>query len=477
MPKPKAKKKVPEVIGSENEEILKLQIKDLIAREDTYVKDIEVLHFKSRDRERDTTRMVKYLEAEVKKKDDDNKELAKQIKEISMKQHGDKTAMRLNFEESLKEAEQRFLKSEADLLESNRELMQEVSDLSQFKKMQKELAAELEATKHSIAINEERHQKQLEELAKKFYDARDRLEKEADARIAHSRQVYKEEVGKELDMDSKRIRRENRDMEKELKFQAETCTFLAAECLQLREKIASLRDVLKQITSKDDECALKGLRYQRQIKEAEENIRNLEKCLNQVIGEDRSEMEALSQSHQKQLAALHKEDMDVRQAHALKQRELQGIKRHARNILMQRNQLEQDFIALLEQVKEEVVVRRDTEYKQQVALHTKAVRAMAVADAQGQYSSTILPPPPKPPKRSVTLSDMNQGDRNRVLRLLIAHIKASPAACAHVGPPFVWDSRQDTPLLHSASYDMDLMAHSAEPSHHTRSLTFVTNTS
>jgi hypothetical protein len=44
--------------------------------------------------------------------------------------------------------------------------------------------------------------------------AKEALQREAAERIAHSRKVYKEEVGKELDYESKLVRKENREMNK-----------------------------------------------------------------------------------------------------------------------------------------------------------------------------------------------------------------------------------------------------------------------
>jgi Skp family chaperone for outer membrane proteins len=88
--------------------------------------------------------------------------------------------------------------------------------------MRAELAAELESTKQTILQNERRHKTQLDDLERKFIEAKQRLEQEASDRIAHSRQVYKEEVGKELDMESKQVRKENREMAQELKFHEET---------------------------------------------------------------------------------------------------------------------------------------------------------------------------------------------------------------------------------------------------------------
>jgi hypothetical protein len=55
--------------------------------------------------------------------------------------------------------------------------------------MRHQLSQQLEATKQTIENNELLHQQQLQGLREKFDAARLRLEKEADDRIAQSRQV------------------------------------------------------------------------------------------------------------------------------------------------------------------------------------------------------------------------------------------------------------------------------------------------
>jgi hypothetical protein len=123
--------------------------------------------------------MVNFLEQEVKRKDMANKTLSKQLRELTQAQVAispsahtasldtqvaDKKLMKRHFEKTLKQAEKLFLEKESQLLAQNKQLMQEASNLSQFKQMRHELAAELEKTTEVIAQNEVRRNSRRENV-------------------------------------------------------------------------------------------------------------------------------------------------------------------------------------------------------------------------------------------------------------------------------------------------------------------------
>ena len=66
----------------------------------------------------------------------------------------------------------------------------QVTDLALFRKMRGELASELESTKEIIHKNERKHKAHLDDLERKFVAARQRLEQEANDKIAQSRKVF-----------------------------------------------------------------------------------------------------------------------------------------------------------------------------------------------------------------------------------------------------------------------------------------------
>eukprot|EP00462_Mataza_sp_D1_P027673 CAMPEP_0175175724 /NCGR_PEP_ID=MMETSP0087-20121206/33368_1 /TAXON_ID=136419 /ORGANISM="Unknown Unknown, Strain D1" /LENGTH=581 /DNA_ID=CAMNT_0016467379 /DNA_START=28 /DNA_END=1771 /DNA_ORIENTATION=+ len=426
-----------DLVKRPNVEIMMRQLREIKERKERFGTEIERLKGEAKEREHDTTDMVNYLEQEVKRKDMANKKLAKQLKELMLKQVADKKAMKTHFEITLKRAEQVFLDKEGTLLEVNKALVQEVSDLSQFRQMRHELTKELSFTKETINQNEMRHLQQLKDLENKFYEARNRLEEEADKRIAHSRLVYKEEVGKELDMDSKRIRNENKMMEKELKFQVETSKRLVASTTAMKVEIQQLRQALSATKEKDGEFARKGLRQAKSIAELAEKRETLEKSLLLVAQEGQIDLEMQNKKHAQKVKGLQAEIRKLTVATASASRELSFIQETARMVLMQRNEVEKLFLTQLDTVKSAVARRREAHFQQQLQQYhrrrdelAKPARGIAYEDA------SALGPPPKQPPSTVHLKDLTQADREEVLASLVKGINSSASACRLMGPPF-----------------------------------------
>lgn len=431
------------------EEMLDKRVEDLSLRGDTFLKQIEKLTADSKRREHDTTDMINSLETDVKNRDVNNKDLAKQLKELTLQQVADKRGMKSHFEKTLQEAEAVFLAKEAKLLNANRQLMQEVSDLTEFKKMRHQLEQELARTNETIEINEEKHLQQLKELERKFYEARERLEKEADDRIAQSRQLYKEEVGKELDMDSKRIRKENKLMEAELKFQRDTSERLHKENTVLRERAKKLREELVAKSANDEAKAHHGLKNTKTVAELSEKLKKLGEMIQKIQSEAQRERETVAKTQTKKEGILSKKLNNIKQTYKVKNREMTAIQHNARTILTQRNEIEQFFLESLELVKDEVRRRRESSYKEAVDLYNRFLKDMTHPQSLKQEINDIksLGPAPRPPKRGVTLDDLDKADKERVLELLLERILTNPRACERMGPPFSEFVRAPQPNL------------------------------
>jgi len=434
------------------EEMLNKRVEDLSLRGDTFLKEIEKLQADSKRREHDTTDMINSLETDVKNRDVDNKSLARKLKELTLQQVADKRGMKSHFDVTLEEAEAVFLAKESKLLNANRQLMQEVSDLTEFKKMRLLLGHELKNTQGTIEDNEQKHLEQLKELERKFYEARARLEKEADDRIAQSRQLYKEEVGKELDMDSKRIRRANKLMEAELTFQRDTSQRLVKENTKYREQAKKLRVELTAKSANDEAKALQGLKNSKNVTELRERLQTLGDMIQTIQADAVGERTQVGEQHLKYVGVLEKKTNNIRQTGKIRTRELVAIKQHASAILSERNEIEKYFLEALILTKDEVQQRRERSYHEACDLYKHFIKDMAHPSSISQDipDFTSLGPAPRPPKRTVTLDELDAADKNRVLELLLERILTNPRACERMGPPF---SEFVRPQANSNIYD------------------------
>ncbi len=138
------------------------------------------------------------------------------------------------------------------------------------------------------------------------------------------------------------------------------------------------------------------------------------------------------------------------------------VKRHAQTLLAQRTEIERFFLTALEQVKTEIVARRNEQYKTAKLQHSNYLKSLATGKSlaitgpaaptatgttgtagtgtvtgsgrlpsigSGRDSSGgVGVAPPKPPSSEVDVSDMSLEEKDRVLRLLFAKITNHPLA-------------------------------------------------
>lgn len=433
---------------AEPEDVLILKrLEDVSLRSHKYAHEIERLRAEGKKKDHDTTKMIKFLEDEVKRKDKANKSLMKQLREMGELHAVEVKTLKKQFEGAMKRAEQVFMGKEEELLEKNRHIMQEVSDLGNFRKLRHDLAAELELTKQTIHSNEKRHKAQLDELETKFQQARQQLQDEAAQRIAHSRAVYKEEVGRELKLESQAVKTENIQLAKELKFHQEVADRLQKENHKLQDTVKRLKRDMSLTNQKEEEWAKRGLRQSQQIKELTEKVKMLEQSLTQVLRDVELEREARDQKQRQEMEALRQELDSQKAAHNIKSRDLANLRRHATALLRQRSELEQFFHDALSQVKEEIKQRRMAEYKRAKLLHQRSIRQLALP--RGAAAPAIpesVPPDPAAPSDRVELSDLATDDRERVLKLLFARLNGTPLAGELRLPPHAFDAHV-TPAL------------------------------
>ena len=179
---------------------------------------VSALQAQLRQSEQDSTDVVRYLEQEVRRKDSVTKRLTREIRELHAAQLAEKEGRNKTYAAEIAAMEQSFARAEKELLDLNRLRHQEHNDLLLFGRIRTELLGELAGTKRVILRNQKRHELQMSDLEQKFLAARTRLLQESSARIEASRAAYKEEVGRELDLESKWIQVENEKMGQELAF-------------------------------------------------------------------------------------------------------------------------------------------------------------------------------------------------------------------------------------------------------------------
>ena len=346
--------------------------------------------------EQDSSEVLKYLEQEVRRKDILTKSLSRDIRELHGNQVREKAERAKEYAQEVEQLESTFAQREGQLLDLNRLRHQEYNDLLLFSRIRGELLAELAQTKRVVLKNNKRHALQMGDLERKFLAARQRLLEESSARIAESRRSYKEEVGRELDLESSWIARENQKMGQELGFHQELIQRLQRSNQELQEVAHELQNTCRELERKDANYAASALRNAKVLKELQNKNDMLTKALEQLRKGERkaaitaaaalSSSSSSSASASSAIAALQSADgaggddglvdrsladmelelSKLRALTAIKSRENSAIERQIGLFKSQRNDVEvisADMIAL---VKAEIVARRTRDYARAV---------------------------------------------------------------------------------------------------------------
>jgi len=367
---------------TEKEINLASKVHDISSLTHEYAKEIDTLQDDARKRDEDTLDMVHYLEQEVKRKENANTKLDRHLNDLEDQQLNDRKDMKEHFKATLERAERVFLQKEAQLLESNSSLRKQVEALADYKKMRAKLAKDLEATKRTITENERRHRQQLDDLERKFLAARDRLEREAAERIAVSRKVYKEEVGKELDEDSKRVRAENRKMERELSKQEGITDSLQAANLKLQQSIKKLRIDLDLTKQKYQEY---GKRHDKQgdtIQILYQNVKKYEGTVAKLLRGVETEREARDKKNRLILERLRHELATLEEEEGDMGHELRTLRVHAKTVLVQRQEVERYFLGAIRNASNQQRNARKNKLKGAKFLHNRQMRALALREGE-----------------------------------------------------------------------------------------------
>lgn len=371
--------------------------------------------------------IISSLNKEMLKRDVVNNNLQKFYHNSTAENSNEMKNLKAKFQQELERADKVFLEQEARLLARNKHLMQEVSELNLYRRMRHNLQLELDHTKRIIEENEKHHVQQLAELERKFDLAKEALQKEAEDRIAHSRKVYKEEVGKELDYESKLVRKANAEMEEELAFHESRTEDLLQSNQALELEAAAVKSELKQTNLKEHERSLRGIRQQKQLATLKSKIQSLEQALANTVRSFEQERNESRQKHLELVSTLARKIKQHEQLAELRDKELKSLRTHAGALLKHRNDLEVHFFEAIEQVKAELMHDWSLAQRTNQALQGRQLDALGsesgpIANSNGRGSAGAGGAP-----RKATLRDFNKEHRDRVLRLVFAKLNQAAA--------------------------------------------------
>ncbi|XP_070611125.1 basal body-orientation factor 1 isoform X2 [Erythrolamprus reginae] len=257
-----------------------------------------------------------------------------------------------------------------DLIEK---LKQQVNELKLRAKEESDLAL-----KDTLDDTKKEHQETISALEKKFIEEKQRLEREAEKKILMLAERAHHEAVAQLDNAGRAVFTENVRLQEALAHHMKE----TEELKMIKEKLEHCNTfLLQEKETKDLLIKQKILQINQQkalIEDLQNKVKKLEEAVNYMAEEFKIEIKKTEEKASIQNQAGRTEIAKLEQLLEMKEREMNRVKKLARNILNERTEVEKFFLDALEQVKQEIISSRRC-YKQvaQAAYQRKMMAAFA----------------------------------------------------------------------------------------------------
>ncbi|XP_054096146.1 basal body-orientation factor 1 isoform X2 [Callithrix jacchus] len=232
--------------------------------------------------------------------------------------------------------------------------------------------------KDNLRNTEQIHQETLRRLESKFFEEKHRLEQEAEKKIVMLAERAHHEAIVQLNDAGRNVFKENVYLQKALAYHLKEADALQKNSQKLQESHTLL---LHQKEINDllvKEKIMQLIQQRSQIQTLQKKVLSLETALSHMTKEFESEVLKLQQQAMIENRASQVEIDKLQHLLQMKDREMNHVKKLAKNILDERTEVERFFLDALHQVKQQILVSRK-HYKQiaQAAFNLKMRAACA----------------------------------------------------------------------------------------------------
>ncbi|XP_053330812.1 basal body-orientation factor 1 [Spea bombifrons] len=249
----------------------------------------------------------------------------------------------------------------------------EFKKMKGFPKQKAELEKELEEIKETLQRSSRDHEAALRSLERRFLEEKQHLEREAENKIMQLAQQAHEEAVRQLDEAGRSVFKENVRLKESLSYHMAEIKALkkAQEKLQSENTQMQLEKETTDLLVK--EKVLQAAQTKAKMQELQQNVNRLEGSLERKALEVQDT--AQSKEHESEEQAWRTE---LQKLLEMKDRELNRVKKLARNIVEERTEVERFFLEALEQVKQEIASSRSYYRKvAKAAFHGKMMQAVS----------------------------------------------------------------------------------------------------
>uniref|UniRef100_A0A8C4FFX7 Basal body-orientation factor 1 n=1 Tax=Catagonus wagneri TaxID=51154 RepID=A0A8C4FFX7_9CETA len=381
--------------------------------------------------ERDTMSVLSYLKKQDQEKDNLIEKLKQQLNETKEQAQEEKEKLEQKYTVQINELEGQFHQKAKEI----GMIQMELKTIKQFQKRKIQVEKELDDLKENLRNTERKHQETLRRLESRFFEEKHRLEQEAEKKIIMLAERAHHEAVMQLNNAGRTVFKENIYLQKALAYHLKEADTLQKNSQKLRETHTFLLQQ-KEINDLLVKEKIMQLTQQRsQIQTLQKKVVSLEAALSCMTKEFETEVLKLQQQAMVENQAGQIEIFKLQQLLQMKDREMNRMKKLAKNILDERTEVESFFLDALHQVKQQILVSRK-HYKQiaQAAFNFKMREACArraeypkirTFDGRGQSTNSVNQDLMEADKwtnvhGNVDIGDLTWEQKEKVLRLLFA---------------------------------------------------------
>ncbi|XP_052595268.1 basal body-orientation factor 1 isoform X1 [Peromyscus californicus insignis] len=388
--------------------------------------------------EKDTMSVLSYLKKQDQEKDNMIEKLKQKLVETKEKAKEEKEKLEQKYIIQIHELEGQFSQKAKEISM----IQTELKTIKQFQKRKIQVEKELEDLKENLRNSERKHQETLRRLESRFFEEKHRLEQEAEKRIVMLAERAHHEAVVQLNTAGRNVFKENVFLHKALTYHLKEADIRQKNSKKLQESHSCLlhQKEINELLIKEKIMQL--TQQKSQIQTLQKKVVSLENALTYMTTEFEAEILKLQQKAAIENQAGHVEIDKLQQLLQMKDREMNRVKKLAKNILDERSEVEQFFLDALSQVKQQILVNRK-HYKQiaQAAFNLKMRTACAgrteyprIRTFDGKEHSTNsvnqdLMEAEKWPttQKPVDIGDLTWEQKEKVLRLLFARMNGFAA--------------------------------------------------
>ncbi|KAJ8288821.1 hypothetical protein COCON_G00014800 [Conger conger] len=370
--------------------------------------------------EKDTLDIIAFLKRKDVEKEEKIAELEEQLREQKNKAAEESEQLVAEYKLRINELEETFSERSGEF----RMIQGELKMIKEFRKKKVHMEQELSDIKDSMHLADRGHQESLSRMEHKFFKEKLRLEKEAEQRIAQLAERAHNEAIVQLDEASRSVFKENIRLNEALRYHMK-------EVEELRTVTVALAEENHSLTEHKETCELMLKDSVSQVKEQRDKVVELkgkvavlEQALGRMAGEFERETQDVEQRALVSTEAGRLELDKLQKVLAMREREMNRVKRLARSVVEQRTELEVFFQEALAQVKQEIQASRQ-QHKQASPQHRSPGRGGQQDPRFRTFGKSTTGPDDVENwanlhSAKVDISELTWEEKEKVLRLLFA---------------------------------------------------------